>query len=98
MLFQADYQVELLLPLDNLGRCGATDGSLDQAVDIGYVQAVAGNPGTIDVHGQTRLTQLLHKRDVLNPAHALEDALNRLALAFERVQVDPEDFDGESAL
>ena len=45
---QPDHQVEELLALHHLGRGDAADRRLDQAVDVGDVEAVARDPGAID--------------------------------------------------
>ena len=64
LLFQADDEIELLFALHHLRGHVAADGGLDQAVDVGDVQAVAGDLGAVDVDGQARLAELLHQRHV----------------------------------
>ena len=68
---EADDEVELLLLLHHLGRDVAADRGLDQAVDVGDVEAVAGDLRAIDRDGQARLAQLLHQGDVADAAHLL---------------------------
>ena len=97
LLFQAHHQVELLFALHHLRRGRPADGRLDQAVDVGDVQAVAGDLGAVDVHGQARLAEFLDQRDVFDPAHAFQDVLDRLAFGFQRLQVRPEDLDRQRA-
>ena len=43
----------------------AADRGLDQAVDVGDVQPVAGDFRAINVHGQPGLAQFLHQRDLV---------------------------------
>ena len=95
--FQAHHQVELLFALHHLRRGSPADGGLDQAVDVGDVQAVAGDFGAVDVHRQARLAEFLDQRDLLDPAHPFQHALDRLCLWFERLQVRPEYLDRQGA-
>src|SRR6202041_2273573 len=68
-LGQTDHQIELLFALHHLSGCRAADGSLDQPVNVGDIQAVARNFRAIDIDRQTRLPQLLHERDVFDTSH-----------------------------
>ena len=71
---------------------------LDQGVDVGDVQAVAGDRGAVDVDGQAGLAELPHQRHVGDAAYPLEDLLDGLALLLERAEVGAEHLDGERAL
>ena len=73
LFIETDNQVELLFLLDHLSGHVAAHRGLDQAVDVGHVQAVAGDLGAIDGDGQTRLAKLVHQGDFLDAAHALKD-------------------------
>ena len=91
-------EVELLLLLHHLGGDVAADGGLDQAVDVGDVEAVAGDLGAVDLDRQAGLAELLHQRDVADAAHVLQHALDRLALRLERIEVGAEDLHRQRAL
>ncbi len=52
------------------------DRRLDQAVDVGDVEAVARDLGAVDRDRQARLPQLLDQRHVADAAHAFEHALD----------------------
>ena len=62
LALQPDDEVELLFLLDHLGRDVAADRGLDQAVDIGDVDAVASDRGPIDLDHEARLAELLDQR------------------------------------
>ena len=81
--------------MHNLGGDIPADCRLDQAVDIGNVQAITGNPRPVDAEGQAWLSQLLHQCHVPNSAHAFKDMLDGFALLLKRDQIGAEDLDGK---
>ena len=97
-LLEAHDEIELLFLLHHLGGDVAADGGLNQAVDVGDIQAVAGDLGAVDLDGQAGLSELLHQRHVADAAHLLQDLLDGLALLLQRVQVGAEHLDGQRAL
>ena len=82
LLFQAHHEIELLFALHHLRRGGPANGRLDQAVDVGDVQAVAGDFGAVNIHGQARLAEFPDQRDVFDPPHTFQHALDRLGPWF----------------
>ena len=97
LLFQAHHEVELLFALHHLRRGSPADGRLNQAVDVGDVQAVTGDLGAVNVHGQARLAEFPDQRDLFDPAHTFQHALDCLAFGFQRLEVRPEDLDRQRA-
>ncbi len=97
LLLEAHDQVELLFALHHLGRHIAADGRLDQAVDVGDVQPIPGNPGAVDFDGEAGLPKLLDQRHVPDAAHLLQHVFDGPALLLQRVQVGAENFDGQGA-
>ena len=65
-------EVELLFALHHLRRDIAADRGFDQAVDVGDIQPVTGDLGTIDLDGETRLSQFVHQRHIADAAHMLQ--------------------------
>src|SRR5262249_7830213 len=98
LLIEAHDQIELLLSLFNLRRHVPTNGRLNERVDIGDVDAVARDLGTVDVDGETRLPELLHQCDVAYATHPLQNLLDRLTFLLERVQIGAKDLYGKRAL
>src|SRR6185312_7266778 len=98
LALEPDDEVELFLLLDDLSRRVAADRGLDQSIEVVDVDAVARGLVAIDLDGQARLAELLDQRHVVNAPDMLQDALDRLALGLERVQVGAEYLHGERAL
>ena len=80
-------EIELLFALHHLRRDIAADRGFDQAVDVGYIQPVAGDLGAIDLDGEARLPQFVHQRHIADAAHMLQHFLDRLAFQLQRLQV-----------
>ena len=97
LAFEAHDEIELLFFLHHLGGHVPADGGLNQGIDVGDVQTVTGDPGAVDLDGQTRLPELLHQGHVADAAHPLQDLLDGLALLLKRVQVGTEDLDRQGA-
>ena len=80
-----------LLPLDHLRERPAADGDLDDRLDVGDVDPVAGAGVAVDADLQVRLADDVEHPDVLDPRDGPQDRRDPLAGGLERLQVGAEE-------
>ena len=73
VLGQPQDDVVELLPLDHLREGPAADRHLDDGLDVGHVDAVAGALVAVDLDLQVGLADDVEQADVLDPPDRLED-------------------------
>src|SRR4051812_32497088 len=84
--------------LNDPRRCRAANSYLAERVDIRDDHAVLRDLRAVDRHRESRLTELLNERELLDPLDTAQHALDLASLLFEHVQVGSEDLHVERAL
>ena len=91
-------EIKELLALDHLRGRLASHCSLDHALDIGDIDAVACNLFAVHVNLNAGLPEFPDHRELAESRYLLQNALDLDCLIFQHLQVGPEDFYRQSAL
>ena len=96
--FHTHDQIEQLLALDDLGCCLAAYSSLNDRLDVGYIDAVTGDLVAIHIDQQAGLAEFANNRQFGKSRHLREPALDFERLALQNIQVGAIDLYGKRAL